>query len=183
MLGSGTASQKSSLGPNVISVYGEAVTSVTAVSGASSLAGGTAKSYFQYEFEVLNTHSYSFSGTLDTQGIVTSGATLPTLDNSIVLENLTTSTVLFDALTNDESFLTSGFLTPGTYRLTAVATVDSEVLALRTGTRTAAGNSTFDFVLRAQNLPESGTGSSVFFLGALGGLTVLARRRRSASHA
>lgn len=175
----GDASQKSSIGLNGFSALGSAGVSLTLLSNRTGSAGAEGLSYFQYEFTVTTAKTFSLWGSVDSQSIVTGGASIPQVANELVFEDVVNNVVLFSTLTDDEAFSVNGTLAPGTYRVTASSEISALQVPSASLTRTVSGLGSFDFRFRAQNVPESGTGSAVILVGALGGLSVIARRRRS----
>jgi hypothetical protein len=97
----------------------------------------------------------------------------------LVFEDVGNNVVLFSTLTDDEVFSVNGSLAPGTYRVTASSAISALQFPTVGGTRTVSGLGSFDFRFRAQNVPETGTGSVVMLLSAVGGLSLIARRRRA----
>jgi hypothetical protein len=123
--------------------------------------------------------SYTLAGSIDTQAIVTGGAGLPSLSNEVILEDVDNALILFESLTDDELFSISGLLNPGNYRLRASAGIVANQSSSLTASRTVEGTSSFDLDLQLtpRGVPEPGT--AVLVLGALTGLVLRSRRKRS----
>jgi hypothetical protein len=178
------ASQSSSIGANTVLAQGEASLSLTLPSsGAGASAAGDADSFFELLFMVDVLSSFVLNGSVDTQAIVTGGASLPALSNLVILEDLDNASILFSTLTDDEAFSLSGVLNAGTaYRLRSSAGIDGNQQTSNTQDRTVFGLTSFDLDLQLtpRTVPEPGT----FFL-LLGGLAASAfvRRRRMATPA
>lgn len=174
----GAASQSSSIGSNGVVAEGTASLLLTVPSsgaGASAAAGGDSSFELTFIVDVLS--SFSLSGAVDTQAIVSGGATLPTLDNAVWLEDLDQAFVLFTTLTDDQTFSVSGWLNPGTtYRLRASASTGANQASSNTLDRTVSGLTSFDLDLQLvpQAVPEPATA----FLVAGGAAVVLVGRRR-----
>jgi hypothetical protein len=176
----GVASQSSSIGANAVSAQGEASLSLTQPSsGAGSSAVAEGDSFFELLFMVDVVSSFLLNGSVDTQAIVTGGASLPTLSNAVILEDLTNALILAQALTVDEAFSLSGLLNPGTsYQLRASAQIFANQGSSDSQDRTVSGMSSFDFDLQLTpqtvvGVPEPGTAFLMF-----GGLAALALARR-----
>lgn len=179
----GAASQSSSIGSNVVVALGTASLSLTVPSsgaGASAAAGGD--SFFELSFMVDVLSSFALSGAVDTQAIVSGGASLPTLGNVISLEDLDQALILFTTLTDDQTFSVSGWLNPGTtYRLRASASIDANQASSNTQDRTVSGLTSFDLDL--QLVPQAVPEPATVFLVAGGAALLLVGRRRGRSGA
>jgi|GEM_PF-2071370 len=175
----GVASQISSL--NLKSVLAQGTTSVglTLTPPTGGAATASANSVFQYEFTLTVPSNYWLTGLVDTVAVVTGGAALPIFSNNVLFEDLGQASILFDSATFDEAFSLSGVLDPGTYRLSASASVMGSQLSDATTSRTVTGISSFEFDFKTKNLPESNTTAASIVLGALGGISWLRRRRAS----
>ncbi len=180
-LGVGNASQKSSIGLNGFSALGSVGVNLTLLANRTGSASAEGLSYFQYEFTVTSAKTFSLWGTVDSESIVSGGASVPDIANELVFEDVSNNLVLFSTLTDDEAFSVSGVLAPWTYRVTASSEITGSQVPSATLSRTVSGAGSFDFRFRAQNVPEPATGSAVMLLGALGGLSWVARRRRAAT--
>lgn len=178
----GSASQASSIGLNGFSASGSAEVTLTLLPNRTGSAGADGLSYFQYEFSIATPKTYTLWGSVDSEAITTGGGLIPQIANELIFEDVSNNVVLFSTLTDDEAFSVNGVLAPGTYRVTASSELSGLQLPSATLTRTVSGMGTFDFRFRAQNVPESGTGAAGMLLGALGGLSLMARRRRSATN-
>jgi hypothetical protein len=156
----GIARQKSSILPGSISASGEASGALTLTASVGSSASAEGESLLDLTFTVGVPSSYTLAGFLNTQAIVTGGASIPTLENDLLFENLDNSTVLFQSLTDDESFSLVGILSPGKYRLTASASVEAEQLSSPNFDQTVYGLSSFEFSLQLKpsTVPDSGGG-------------------------
>lgn len=177
----GVGKQVSGIADFGIAGSGEASVSLTLLPGPGASAEASGQSLFDVVFTITKLSNFILSGSLDTQAIVTGGATIPALSNDFLFEDVDNSLTLFDSLTQDEAFSLSGVLAPGTYRLYAVAEVDATQAASLTTARTVSGISSFDFDFRIATvlIPEPGTlGTAAAVLG-LCGLTVMGRRRRA----
>jgi hypothetical protein len=176
---SANGSQNSSIGPSEIQASG--VGSVNASLTAGTLqnfgqASFNGRSFFDLTFDVTEASSYSLTGSVDVSAIVIGGANIPgNLGNSVLFENLDTSTVLFEALSDDEVFSINGFLSPGQYRLRANAQVSGTQNSSESVARAVSALSSFDLTLtlRAQPVPEPAT-----LLLALTALALLGLGRR-----
>lgn len=163
------ASQDSSIGANQISAQGGASIDRTLPPGVYGSAN--ASSSFEMFFRVSVTSTYDLTGFIDSQAILTGGAPLPSITNRVRLEE-NGGSVLFESLTSDEAFATSGVLTAGTiYHLFVLSSVQTAGLA--TASWTTSGDATFDFGMTLSEVPEPATS---VLLGA--GLAAIARRRR-----
>lgn len=177
VIADGVANQLSSIGTNSAVAQGEASVSMTLLPQSGSSASATGNSFFELLFMVDVLSSYALDGSVVTQTIVAGGADLPSLSNEVILENVDNAVILFEALTNDETFSISGLLSPGNYRLLASAGIDANQLSSLTDVRIVAGISSFDLDLQLtpQGVPEPGT---VFLmLGGLAGLALRSRRK------
>jgi hypothetical protein len=164
----GAARQQSSLLGGSVSASGEASSALTLlpVDGGSAFAEGV--SIFDLVFTIDTLSSYTLAGTVDSTAIVTGGAAIPVLENEISLSDVINSTVLFQTLTQDESFSAAGIIAPGTYHLTAWASADAEQVSSLSFARTVYGISSFELSLQvtSRTVPDSG--------GGLIGLAVIA---------
>jgi hypothetical protein len=176
----GVANQSSSIGANAVAAEGEASLALTLPSsGAGSSAAAGGDTFFELLFMVDVVSSFVLSGSVDTQAIVTGGAGLPALVNTVILEDVSNASVLFAALTDDEAFSVSGLLNPGiSYRLRASAGFDANQQSSNAQDRTVSGISSFALDLQltpetVNDVPEPG---ALFLL--LGGLAMLTLARR-----
>jgi hypothetical protein len=176
----GVATQISSLGELGVSATGEASVGLTIlpVTGASGEGEGT--SLFELSFVVDAPSTYSLLGTVDTQAIVTGGAALPSLVNSVLFEDVDDGITLFQTLTTDEAFGIGGILDPGAYRLLASAGASADQVAAVTLARTVSGITSYQFDLRLVPvvIPESSTIAGALALVALCATGVWRSRRR-----
>jgi hypothetical protein len=156
----GVARQHSSLLPGSVSASGEASTSLALLTFTGGSASSDGDSLFDLVFTLGALSSFTFAGSVDTQAIVTGGASIPLFANDIIFTDVDNATVLFQTLTQDESFNLAGILSPGTYRLTAAAGIEAEQLSNPNSARTVAGTSSFEFNLRLRpsTVPDSGGG-------------------------
>ncbi len=183
---SGSASQNSVLSSSQIKASGEAGVSLTLTRGPLVGSGNAAgSSLFDVSFFIDQDSTFSFSGLLDTQAIVTGGAPIPLLDNNLYLEEQG-GPILFQSLTDDEAFSLTGVFQGGkTYRLYALANVTGASGNAANLDRTVTGLASFEFDLRVREIPdaplipEASTVVSALGLGTLCGLTWVLRRRRS----
>lgn len=179
-----SGSQDSSIGPSQIEATGEASVNANLTPGTVQnfgQAGFNGRSFFDLSFELTEASSYSLTGSVNVQAIVSGGANIPgNLGNSVLFENLDTSTVLFEALTDDEVFSISGLLSPGNYRLRANAAVSGTQDSSESATRALLAGSSFDLTLtvRAEPVPEPAT-----LMLVLTALALLAASRRRAPSA
>jgi hypothetical protein len=177
--GDGNATQASDHGSTFVNASGGANGSLT-LSANSGSASATGNSLFELVFTLDGPATYSLTGDVDTLAIVTGGAAIPTLSNNVSLEDVVSSTILFQTLTEDEAFTLSGSLPVGTYRLVASANASANQQGSASVARTVFGESTFSFqfTVADQNgtpLPEP----SGLFLFALAFLSLLAMRRQA----
>lgn len=151
----GTAAQQANLGSSLISAIGSTQADlVLGIGTGGSVAAGGSSTY-EVEFSLAASSSYSLSGTVDSQAIVTGGASIPQLDNQVQFLNLDTSIVLFETLTNDQTFLVNGLLGPGNYRLRALATiVASQGYGEVPRSVTGVSSFSFDFAVQSSSVPE-----------------------------
>lgn len=177
VIADGVANQLSSIGTNSAVAQGEASVSMTLLPQSGSSASATGNSFFELLFMVDVLSSYALDGSVVTQTIVAGGADLPSLSNEVILEDVDNAVILFEALTNDETFSISGLLSPGNYRLLASAGIDANQLSGLTDVRIVAGISSFDLDLQLtpQGVPEPGT--VLLMLGGLAGLALRSRRK------
>ena len=152
----GSASQVSSLGTSSVSADSTAQALLGLTAGENGSAAANPSSVFEFVFDIAEASSYALTGSVNTQAIVTGGAGIPSLLNDLLFENVTTSTTLFQTLTNDESFSISGLLDPGRYRLSASATVDASQASVSANARTVTGISSYAFTLdvTSTSVPE-----------------------------
>lgn len=163
----GTASQVSSLGSNSVTSSGSARAQLGLTPGTNGSAEASASSVFEFVFDIAATSDFALTGTLDTQALLAGGADLPTIVNDLLFENLTTATTLFQALSDDEAFAVSGLLLPGTYRLTASASVNGTQTSTFTSGRSVDAKSTYAFTLDVVTVAVPEPGSLGLALSAL----------------
>lgn len=164
----GTGSQNSFLGATHVTAQGEAGTSLSLPDFDGGSASARGESLFDFQFTLASPALFSLSGTLDTQAVVSGGATIPALDNDLIFEDLDNASVLFAPLTDDESFTLNGSLGPGTYRLFAMAKVEASQASSSVNDRTVSGKSSFDLDFRISPIPEPGTATAAILLAVLG---------------
>lgn len=177
------ANQNSKFGLNFISATGQA-TGVISLSASSTLPAflGTASgsSLFDVTFDVNERSKFVLKGNVDTQAVTTGGAGAPTTSNQILFRDLTNNLDLFSALSDDESFLATGILEVGTYRLVASASVSVSQTSSANSVRSVNGISSYDLRLDTTSIvPEPGTVVAMVGLGAICGATWFQSRRRS----
>lgn len=174
----GVAKQQSSFGPSLITASGESSVSMTLLAFAGGLAAAEGESLFSVDFQVTTPSTYALSGFVDTQAIVTGGASVPILDNEVTFYDLDNAIILFQTLTLDQVIAAAGVLAPGNYRLSAFAEVDASQASSLNDARTIAGISSFDLdlVVSPILIPEPGT---VVAAMGLTGLCALAFWRRA----
>lgn len=143
----GAATQTSSLGSGSVSADGTVQAKLGLTAGANASAAADASSVFEFVFDITAASTYTLTGSLNTQAILSGGADLPSLLNDFAFENITTSTTLFQALTNDEAFSLSGLLNPGRYRLSASATADASQASILANARNVDATSSYSFIL------------------------------------
>lgn len=174
-----SAQQNSVIGTSTISASGEAAASITLTPSATGSGSGSGTSFFDLFFELTSAADFQLTGQLDTQAIVTGGALLPQLSNSLSLEDFSNSTLLFENLTADEAFAVSGSLQPGIYRLFAEARVVASQESSVSGARTVNGISSFEFdftISDSSQVPDSGHGLLLVAALVLSGFSVWFRR-------
>lgn len=182
VISQGTAIQNSNHGANFVAASGEASVTMTLLSTISGSALAEGASLFEFEFTISSLSTFALDGAVDTQSIVTGGASVPILATDLVFEDVSNGIILFEALTNDESFSLGGMLNPGTYQFIASATVDASEVSSVNATRTVAGSSSFEFLLGISTvpIPESTTLLGALGVGALCGVTWFRRRQLAA---
>lgn len=175
-IGQGSAGQQSTLGPNVVSVSGGANVSLTILPAGGASASGRGESLFDFEFSLAEQHHFSLLGSVDTLAILTGGASVPALANSVRLLDVDNALVLFETLTDDENFSVAGLLDAGRYRLLASASAEGTEVAGQ-GSRTVNALSAFDFSLTVQPVPEPAAAGAAIVLMTLGAQAAMRRRR------
>jgi len=168
----GVARQDSSLGAASVSASGEASAALTLTAGGNGSASADAASLFEFLFFVDSASSFLLTGSLDTQAIVTGGAAIPLLLNDLLFEDVDNSVVLFQALTNDESFSVNGLLQPGSYRLSASARIAADQASSLVAARTVSGLSSYEFVLDVVPVPVPEPAVPALLLLSLAGLGI-----------
>lgn len=177
----GVAQQNSVIGSSIVSASGAASASTTLLSGVTKRGTASAESMFDLVFSVADPSTVSLVGFVDTQAIVTGGASLPLLSNELFLYDLGNDLMLFQTLTHDEFFSWNGLLDPGIYRLFASADSYADQLSSASTARTVVGLSSYELELSLATvpIPESSTILGAAGLGLLCGFTWWIRRRRS----
>jgi len=178
MIGEAYARQYSEVGTHSISASGNAHVSPFASTSSitSGVAYGASSSILDIVFLVNFACAFSLDGFVDTQAIVSGGASFLSVLSSFSLLDVDNGSSLFQTLTTDESFAISGRLQPGKYRLLASSAAASEVAAgandaTAPSTKTVDATSSFDFTfnLTPSQVPDSalGLGGVAFIFGAL----------------
>lgn len=171
----GVANQYSVLGLSSFVARGEASVSMTLTPVVGASGSATGSSTFEVRFYVGEPSLFSLSGVLDTQAILTGGASVPFLDNEVGLERTDDNTLIFESGSNDTVLAEAGPLIPGNYRFWASAEVDASQASIVSGPRTVAGISEFDLQLMVMGIPETSTYLSM--LGLAGVVSLVGYRR------
>ncbi|MBX3747775.1 MAG: hypothetical protein KF833_20905 [Verrucomicrobiae bacterium] len=175
----GVARQDSVIGSFVVSASGAASSSTTLLPIVEKRGIAAAESMFDLVFSVPDLSTASLVGLVDTQAIVTGGASVPLLANELFLYDVSNDLLLFQTLTNDEFFSWNGLLDPGIYRLFASADSFAEQWSSPLNARTVVGISSYEleFTLATVPIPESSTVFGAAALGLICGCTWWIRRR------
>lgn len=163
----GTATQVSTLGTGAVSAASTVQAQLGLTAGANGAAAANPTSVFEFVFDIIETSNYALTGSVDTQAVLIGGADLPTALNDLLFENITTSTTLFQALTNDEAFSLSGILNPGRYRLSASASVDASQVSNAANAMSVNATSAYSFTLDVTTSPVPEPASLALVLMAL----------------
>jgi hypothetical protein len=177
-----SGSQNSIIGSHSVSASGQAGVNVTLLPAEVGISIGGGSSYFDFAFEVTTASVFSLIGSVDFEITTGGGANLPDVRNKVYLEDIGTSTLLFETTSLDEAFAFGGALEPGLYRLVASAEANASQAAAISASYTAFGIGSYDFNFQLTDIviPEPATTAAGLAAALACGIS-WARRRYGAA--